>query len=424
MKMKVSINPSSLHGTVTAPPSKSAGHRSIICAALANSPVTIFNCGESDDMTATINSIKGLGATVERSGSTLYITPAKRNTENAVIDCNESGSTARFMIPVAAALGVKNVTFTGKGRLPQRPFGILSDALRQNGVEVSSDTLPMTVSGRLKCGTFHIPGNVSSQYISGLLLGLSMVEGESQIILTSPLESEPYVDITIKELKAFGADIRRTEQGYFIKGQNALTAAQRTVEGDWSQAAFFLCGGAVSNGVTVKGLRMDSLQGDKEIVDLLCRFGADITVDGDSVEVIPKKLKGIEIDASQIPDLVPILAVTAAFAEGTTVIKNAERLRIKESDRIKETVSRLVKFGINAHETDDGMIIEGGVSHGCDITSANDHRIVMAFSVLAANSCGTSNIDGAEAINKSYPLFFEDFIKIGGDATCHPQLEI
>lgn len=418
--MKVTINPSALSGTVTAPPSKSAGHRSIICAALSDSPVTVYNCGESDDMTATVNSIQALGSTVKREGTTLYITPAEPNVKNAVLDCNESGSTARFMIPVAVALGVQNATFTGHGRLPQRPFDVLTKTLRENGIECSSDTLPMTVTGKLKSGVFRIPGNISSQYISGLLMALSVVEGRSEIILTSKLESAPYVDITIKELKAFGAFIERTEQGFTVIGKPHLSGTERTVEGDWSQAAFFLAAGAISNGVTVKGLDTGTLQGDREIVDLLRRFGADISINGNSVTVKPAPLHGIEIDAGQIPDLVPILAVTAAKADGTTVIKNAERLRIKESDRIKETVSRLCSFGITARETVDGMIIEGGDPIAADITSANDHRIVMAFSILAANSTGTSTINGAEAINKSYPLFFEDFKKIGGDAKCHP----
>lgn len=418
--MKVSVTSSKLGGCVTAPPSKSAGHRSIICAALSSSPVTVYNCGESDDMTATINCVKALGSTVDRHGTTLFVTPAKRNIESVVLDCNESGSTARFMIPVAAALGVKNVTFTGRGRLPQRPFDVLTEALRKNGVDCSENTLPMTVSGKLKSGIFKIPGNISSQYISGLLLALSVTEGNSEVALTTPLESAPYVDMTVKELKAFGAQIERTEHGFSIVGRSHLSGNERTVEGDWSQAAFFLGSGAVSGGVTVNGLDRNSLQGDREMVDLLRRFGADITETDGSVTVRPAPLHGIEIDAGQIPDLVPILAVTAATAEGTTVIKNAARLRIKESDRIKETVSRLKAFGIDADETADGMIIKGGKAICADITSANDHRIVMAFSVLSAVAEGTSTIDGAEAINKSYPHFFEDFKKIGGDAKCHP----
>ena len=417
--MKVTLTPCRLKGEVVAPPSKSVGHRSIICAALSDAPVTIYNCGESDDMTATISNVTALGATVERNSKTLHITPAKRNTENAILDCHESGSTARFMIPVAAALGVKNATFVGSGRLPERPFEIITEALRQNGIDCSSDKLPMTISGQLKSGVFKIPGNISSQYISGLLLGLSIIEGKSEIILTSPLESAAYVDITLSELSAFGADIKRTENGYVINGKPSLTATERTVEGDWSQAAFFLCAGALSDGITVKGVDLNSLQGDREIVNLLRRFGATVTVNEDSVTVSRGELKGIEIDASQIPDLVPILAVTAALAKGKTVIKNAERLKIKESDRLKETVSRLKSFGINAEETPDGMIIEGGTPKAADISSANDHRIVMAFSILAANSDGMLTIDGCEAINKSYPSFFEDYKLLGGDAKCH-----
>lgn len=418
--MRAFIKGCALKGCVTAPPSKSAGHRSIICAALSDSPVTVHNCGESNDITATINCITALGSTVERDGTTLLITPAKRNIESVELDCNESGSTARFMIPVAAALGVKNVTFKGRGRLPLRPFDILTKALRENGVDCSSDTLPMTVSGKLKNGVFEIPGNISSQYISGLLLALSITEGESEIRLTTPLESAPYVDITINELKTFGANIERTDKGFSIIGSSHLNGTDRTVEGDWSQAAFFLTAGAISEKVTVNGVFKDSLQGDKEIVNLLRRFGANVIETDDSVTVSPAPLHGIEIDAGNIPDLVPILAVTASFAKGTTVIKNAERLRIKESDRIKETVSRLNAFGIKAFETADGMVIEGTKATPADITSANDHRIVMAFSILSSAINGTSSIDNAEAINKSYPLFFEDLKKIGGNAKCHP----
>ena len=417
--MKISLFPSHLYGTVTAPPSKSVGHRSIICAALSGSRVTVRNCGESDDITATTACVEALGSAVVRNGKTLVISPAKKGVKDIVLDCRESGSTARFMIPVAAALGVENAEFKGSGRLPERPFGIIAEALRKNGVACSSDKLPLTVSGRLKSGVFEIPGNVSSQYISGLLLALSVTQGESRIVLTSKLESAAYVDITLNELSAFGADIEKTENVYKINGKPSLSATERTVEGDWSQAAFFLCAGAVSDGITVSGVDAESLQGDREIIDLLRSFGATVTVDGDSVTVSRGELRGIEIDASQIPDLVPVLAVTAALAKGKTVIKNAERLRLKESDRLKETVLRLKSFGINAEETSDGMIIEGGKPKAAEITSANDHRIVMAFSILAANADGESTIDGYEAINKSYSDFFEDYRALGGNAKCH-----
>lgn len=421
--MKVCISPFKAVGEVTAPPSKSAGHRSLICAAFCDRPVTVYNCGESNDITATIEALKALGADITREGSTVTVSPLRRNNRDCAIDCNESGSTARFMIPIAAALGADNVTFTGRGRLPERPFDIIADALRQNGVACSGNNLPMTVSGQLKAGRFEIAGNVSSQYISGLLLALSVTEGNSEIILTTSLESKDYVMMTVNELRAFGAEIEVFDDRFIIKGKEYLTACDRTVEGDWSQAAFHLCLGAVCGDVTVKGLALNTLQGDSAIVELLKRFGAEITVKDNGVRSERTELHGITIDASQIPDLVPILAVTAAFANGKTTIIKAERLRIKESDRLFETALRLRAFGIEVNETADGLEIFGGVPKGAKITSANDHRIVMAFSVMAANSVGTTEIDGCEAINKSYPDFFKDFSSLGGecDVICNRQ---
>ncbi len=413
--MRAEINPSVFCGTVTAPPSKSAGHRSLICAALCNREATVFNCGESNDITATINALTALGATVTRVGSTVKVTPLKRNNKDLTIDFLESGSTARFMIPISLALGCQNITFIGKGRLPERPFDTYCDIFEELGIEYNCRKLPMTVSGNLKSGTYRLPGNVSSQFISGLLLALAIIPGNSTVELTSRLESKPYVDMTVNELKAFGAEIEELDNGYLIKGKTHLTATDRTVEGDWSQAAFFLSAGAINGDVTVKGLDMNSLQGDKAILDLLKSFGADIELLVDGARVRKSQLKGITIDASQIPDLVPILAVTAAFAKGTTVITHAERLKLKESDRLFETAKRLRAFGIDATETPDGLIINGATPHPADITSANDHRIVMSFSVLSSVADGVSTIDDPLVINKSYPNFFEDFRSLGGN---------
>lgn len=411
----VHYHPSVISGTVAAPPSKSAGHRSLICAALSDAPVTVTGCGISDDMTATERVLCALGAKIERSGTTVRVTPISDIPDKAVLDCGESGSTARFIIPIAAALGAKNVTVTGRGRLPSRPFGILCELLRLHGVSCDTDTLPMSVGGQLPAGEYRIPGNVSSQYISGLLMALSIVPGSSRIVLTTPLESAAYVDMTVDELRRFGASVAKTSDGYEIEGRKKLKASCRRVEGDWSQAAFFLSAGAVCGGsVTVTGLDRSSLQGDKAIVSILKDFGADIEENDQGITVRRSKLKGTVINASQIPDLVPIIAVTAAFAAGRTVINGAARLRLKESDRLHETVTRLVSFGIDAAETADGMIINGGEPVGAAITSANDHRIVMAFSVLACGSEHCSSISGAEAINKSYPEFISDLCGLGG----------
>lgn len=411
----VHYRPSVISGTVAAPPSKSAGHRSLICAALSDAPVTVTGCGISDDITATERVLCALGAQIERSGTTVRITPISNIPDKTVLDCGESGSTARFIIPIAAALGAKNVTVTGRGRLPSRPFEILCRLLRRRGVGCSADTLPMSVRGQLPAGEYSLPGNVSSQYISGLLMALSVVPGSSRIVLTTPLESAAYVDMTVDELKRFGAFVTKTSDGYEIEGRKRLRASDRRVEGDWSQAAFFLSAGAVCGGsVTVTGLDRSSLQGDKAIVDILKGFGADIEESDQRITVRRSKLKGTVVNASQIPDLVPIIAVTAAFAAGRTVINGAARLRLKESDRLHETVTRLVSFGIDAAETADGMIINGGKPVGAAITSANDHRIVMAFSVLACGSERGSSISGAEAINKSYPEFISDLCGLGG----------
>lgn len=411
----VHYRPSVISGTVTAPPSKSAGHRSLICAALSDAPVTVTGCGISDDITATERVLCALGAQIERSGTTVRVTPISNIPDKAVLDCGESGSTARFIIPIAAALGAKNVTVTGRGRLPSRPFEILCRLLRRRGVDCSADTLPMSLGGQLPAGEYSLPGNVSSQYISGLLMALSVVPGSSRIVLTTPLESAAYVDMTVDELKRFGAFVTKISDGYEIEGRKRLRASDRRVEGDWSQAAFFLSAGAVCGGsVTVSGLDRSSLQGDKAIVDILKSFGADIEESDQGITVRRSKLKGTVVNASQIPDLVPIIAVTAAFAAGRTVINGAARLRFKESDRLHETVTRLVSFGIDAAETADGMIINGRKPMGAAITSANDHRIVMAFSVLACGSEHGSSISGAEAINKSYPEFISDLCGLGG----------
>lgn len=412
--MTVSINPSKLYGIVTAPPSKSAGHRSLICASLSNQEVKIKNLGTSDDITATINVLKALGAKVVKSDNATVVNPNLKPVKNVTLDCNESGSTARFMLPVVAALGCENAKFIGSGRLPLRPFGVLCDALRKNGVFCSSDALPITISGKLQNGTFELPGDISSQYISGLLFALSITKGISKIILTSPLQSAGYVDMTIAELKSFGAEIECIENGYKIYGKSSLIATDRIIEGDWSQAAFFLSAGAVLGKVSVLGLDRNSLQGDKEILNLLRRFGAKIKTLENGVQIEKSKLKSITIDATQIPDLVPILAVTAAFAEGTTVINGAGRLRLKESDRIKETVARLNAFGVSATETQDGLTITGSSAKGANITSGGDHRLAMAFSILASGANGISTIENFESINKSYPLFLEDFKTIGG----------
>lgn len=394
----VKIENSILNGTVTAPPSKSAAHRALICSFLAGggSVSPIIN---SKDMQATTGVIDAL----KRGDSTL--------------NCIESGSTLRFMIPVAASLG-KSVTFTGEGRLPERPVGEYLEILPKHNVKVESNGfLPLSISGKLTNGTYEAAGDVSSQYITGLLLALANVDGDSAVILTTKLQSKPYVDMTVKVMADYGVDVKETEFGYLIHGNQQFKKLDYTVEGDWSQAAFFLVAGAIGGDITVNGLDMNSTQGDKEIVNVIRNFGGNITVDDNEIRCFGGELKGTEIDASDIPDLVPIIAVLAAFAKGKTVIKGAERLRYKESDRIESVVQNLKLLGAQVQETTDGMIINGGKKlNSAKLKGFNDHRIVMAFSVAGLYIDGTVEIDDAESINKSYPSFFEDYNRLGGKA--------
>lgn len=394
----VKISSSILKGTVIAPPSKSAAHRALICSFLAGGG-TVSPIINSKDMEATVGVIDAL----KRGESTL--------------DCIESGSTLRFMIPVAAAFG-KEVTFVGQGRLPQRPIGEYLELLPKHNVNVKSDGgLPLTISGQLKNGSYEISGDVSSQYVTGLLLALADLEGDSAVILTTPLQSKPYVDMTVKVMKDYGVEIKETDFGYLIHGGQEFKRLDYTVEGDWSQAAFFLVAGAVGGDVTVSGLDMNTTQGDKGILDVLKSFGAEIEIKENSVRCVKGRLKGCVVDATDIPDLVPIVAVLGAFSGGKTIIKGAQRLRYKESDRIKSVVDNLKLIGADVTETEDGMIINGSERlHSARLKGYNDHRIVMAFSVAALFLDGETVIDDAESINKSYPAFFEDYNKIGGKA--------
>lgn len=412
----VTVCPSELKGKVTAPPSKSDAHRAILCAAMAGGVSTIHNIAFSNDVKVTIGCIEALGAKIEVNGSTLKIDGTTVfSKKSANLFCGESGSTLRFVIPIAAVGGVDSV-FTGEGRLPQRPIGVYLDCLPKHRIDVkTSGGLPLEIKGTLSGGIYEIPGNISSQFITGLLLSLPLAKSDSNIVLTSPLESEGYINMTIKAMESFGVHIERTDSGYFIKGNQKYVPCEYTVEGDWSQAAFFFAAGAISSKLEIYGLNPDSLQGDRECVKIFKAFGADINYCGKAYSVSPSHLKATVINAEQIPDLVPILAVTAALAEGKTIIKNAARLRLKESDRLKAVCNGIKALGGEASETPDGLIIvgknqfNGGFAEGC-----NDHRIVMSLAIAALKSNGNITVTDRESINKSYPDFFEVYQSLGG----------
>jgi len=414
--MDIRITPSRLSGTLDAISSKSFAHRLLICAALADRETRVCLNGFSDDINATLRCLAAMGCGVEtetRTGAVLITPLQKTPGRNVVLDCGESGSTARFLLPLAALL-FESFTMTGSGRLPGRPFAPLCRALANAGCVFDSDTLPLSGSGHIRAGDFSIAGDISSQFISGLLFALPLLNGDSRIILSTPLESAAYVDMTIEALGLFGIETAQHGAEFRITGsQSYKSPGVVTAEGDWSNAAFFLCMGVLGGPVSLRGLSTDSAQGDREALNILRHFGA--AVDGTAVS--GGSLRGIDIDAAQIPDLVPTLAVIAAVASGETQIRNAQRLRIKESDRIQSTCNMLSALGADVQITADGLAIRGKKKlSGGIIDGSGDHRIVMAAAVA---SCVCENpviIQGCEAVNKSYPAFFDDFRAIGGIA--------
>ena len=372
----------------------------------------------SKDIAATICCLKAMGTDISVDGDVITVSPKEFN-KNAELDCNESGSTLRFLMPLVSALGI-DATIKGSGRLPERPVSPLKEEMEKKGITFHTGSkFPLHLTGQLQAGEYEIKGNISSQFITGLLLALPLLNGDSKIRLIPPVESKSYLDITVSVLRKFGIEIEEKEKEYIIKGnQQFVSPKEITVQGDWSNASFFLCAGALSEkGVTVTDLDINSPQGDKKILDVLKNMGADVNVSGTEITVKKNNLKGIIIDASDIPDAVPIISVVATACTGDTGIINAERLRIKESDRIKSVVEMINSVGGNAEETDDGMIIHGGKTlKGGKVNGYNDHRIVMSAAVLSTLCENNVTITDGNAVEKSYPDFFDDFNKTGGNA--------
>jgi len=410
--------PSRLSGTLNAITSKSFAHRLLICAALADRPTRIGLNGLSDDINSTIRCLEAMGCRIEAQDGALGVEPlGKPRPPSVVLDCGESGSTARFLLPLAARL-FDSFTLNGSGRLPGRPFSPLCKALADAGCSFDSDTLPLTGTGKMRPGDFPIEGDISSQFISGLLFALPLLDSDSSVALTTPLQSTAYVDMTIEVLALFGIEIERREWGFRVKGnQTYISPGEAQAEGDWSNAAFFFCMGALGGEVSLQGLTPQSTQGDREVMDILRRFGANTNTSESGCTVTAEPLCAINIDASQIPDLVPALAVVASVAVGETKIFNAQRLRIKESDRIKSTFDLLSRLGADVRITGDGLAIRGKERlRGGTVDGAGDHRIVMAAATAACVCENPVVIRGCEAVNKSYPSFFEDYRAMGGVA--------
>ena len=413
--MDIITSKKALAGVIEAPPSKSYVHRMLICAAAADSPTFISCSSFSEDTAATMRCLKSLGADFKISGGTVTVIPIKKSNDKDIctLDCGESGSTLRFLLPFAAALGKKCV-FTGSERLGKRPLKPLLDEIEAHGAEVELEGesfLPCTLSGRLSGGKFEIPADISSQFISGLLMALGICGGEIHTIGT--LKSKKYVGITQEVMAKFNVETKKTDYGYKVpSGQQYKSPEKIVSEGDWSNAAFWLVGGAISS---EKGLTCTNLsgttQGDCEIYNILKKMGADIKKSENEVTVKKSRLHAINIDADDIPDLVPVLCVAASAAEGKTVISNTARLRQKESDRVITTVNMITALGGKIEYSENSITVTGTKLTGGVVDSANDHRIAMSAAIASLICEGSVKIVGAEAVRKSYPDFFEEFEK-------------
>ena len=410
--MNQTVLPGPRTGSVRIPASKSQAHRLLICAALGAQPVALRCDGVSADIAATARCLRALGADITDDGAgTFRIVPiAGEMPAHADLFCGESGSTLRFLLPVVGALGA-DVTFRMEGRLPERPLSPLDAVLTAHGMTIRRDGALLHVSRQLRPGTYALPGDVSSQYISGLLMALPRLPGESTLAVTGRLESAGYIAMTEDALRLSGIRLQKQERTYTIPGgQTARLPAQGHVEGDWSNAAFFLCMGALSPaGVTVTGLASDSPQGDRAVLDVLRRFGADVRETQDTVTVRRGALHGVTIDAAPIPDLIPVLSVVAALADGQTQIVNAARLRLKESDRLESTAAMLRALGAQVEVHGSGLTVTGRPTlTGGTVDPQHDHRIAMAAATAACGCTAPVTVHDRACTDKSYPRFWTD----------------
>lgn len=391
--MDITITPQKLSGRITAIPSKSQAHRLLICAAFADAPTVLICPDTNRDIEATAGCLRSLGAQILRTESGYVVTPATSIPKEAVLCCQDSGSTLRFLLPVVGALGVDAV-FQLEGRLPQRPLSPLWEEMERMGCQLTrptADTIRCT--GQLAAGDYTISGGVSSQFITGLLLACSRIPGESRIHITGKLESRPYVTMTLQAMEIFGLACTN----FTVKGGSPFhSPGKLTVEGDWSNGAFFLAAKALGNDVGTDNLSADSAQGDRAAAILL-----------------PGLAEKLTIDASDIPDLVPILAVTAACRQGA-VFTNIQRLRLKESDRVESVIAMLRSLGGRAEADENTMTVFGTGLVGGTVNAQNDHRIAMSAAIAATVCREPVTIFGAECVSKSYPHFFEEYQKLGG----------
>ena len=426
--MTVTIPPGPVSGALAAIPSKSAAHRLLIAAALADRPTRVLFSKSNQDIDATLRCLAGLGAELAPFDGGVTVTPVDRTREigGCTLDCGESGSTLRFLVPVTGALG-GSATFLLAGRLAQRPMDPLADQMAAHGCTLTLDQEAgtLTVAGKLEPGDYALPGNVSSQFFTGLLFALPLLKKESALRALGDLESAGYIDLTLDALKQFGVTPSPLDGGgWTVPAQGCRSPGELAVEGDWSNAAPWLCMGALGgSGVTVTGLDPDSLQGDRAVCAVLAAMGGSVTRAGNGVAVRPGApgADGVGshiIDARNIPDLVPALAAAAATLPGRTRFAGAARLRLKESDRLETTAGLLNALGGRVDVTEDGLLVTGVPKlTGGTVDAVGDHRIAMAAAVASVVCEGPVTVTGARAVAKSYPDFWEDLARLGKAVT-------
>ncbi len=415
--MTVTVSPARpLRGAISAPASKSDAHRAIIAAALSERATKIELSELCADTRATLDCLTAMGASFSHTDGVLTVNPIGKTASAPLLDASESGSALRFLLPVAAALGL-DARVTGRGRLPERPIAPLLSELSAHGAVFDSDRLPLSMTGRLTGGDFTLPGNLSSQFISGLLFALPLTGDACRVTVTGKLESEKYVEMTRAVLSRYGVHWEKRENTYLLAAGAAYRSPLTyTVEGDYSGAAFYLVAGALGGDTEISILGKDSLQADRAVLDALALAGAEITENEGRIRVRAQKLRPFSFDVSACPDIFPILAILAAAAEGESHLFGAARLRNKESDRIAATASLLRALGCTVTEHPDSLSIFGnGRLSGGTVLGVNDHRIVMSAAVAAILADAPVVITDAEAINKSYPAFFADYQTLGGN---------
>lgn len=391
--MDITVSPARLHGAIAAIPSKSQAHRLLICAAFADRPTELTCPQANEDITATAECLSALGANITRLDTGYTVTPASQIPQTAVLNCRESGSTLRFLLPIAGALGV-DATFYLAGRLPQRPLSPLWEEMERMGCRLTRPTVDtIRCVGKLQPGQYTVSGSISSQFITGLLYAMALMEGKSQLTVTGKPESKPYIEMTQLALAAFGVNTA----DYIVTGSRPFRSPGKAhVEGDWSNAAFFLAARALGSDLTVTGLDADSPQGDRAVVQILERLSEFCTVSG-----------------SDIPDLVPILAVVAGAKKGA-VFTDIGRLRLKESDRVASVAAMLRNLGAQAEIAQDTLTVHPAKYRSCAVDTANDHRIAMAAAIAATVADGPVTILDAQCVTKSYPGFWEEYRRLGG----------